>query len=808
MTKLSTVAPKLIARLPQLLTELAQNWQFLQQGWSTEIFQQFNQHLTVINTQADLEQLAGLAQACRNLLTILRPLQQRHTPATHIERANINQQLTELIQVAESLITGSKTADPVIPLVQVSSLRYAHHKLVYLFDPDEARNHTLTQALNQRGYDVMVFTQLEGFNKALKQRVPAAILMDLPSPVQGKKFNGPQLILNLQKQRRQPVPIIFTSVRYDMAARLIAVRARGHAFFTHPLDVNALIDKLDQLTFNTVPPLQVLLVDDTGQGNCLLKPLRQMDMIVRTLTDPMRTITALQRLHPSLLLVNLHLVGVGALELVQVVRQQEHYSHIPIVFFSSHGEEAWPPVALHGIADDFVSLSASPAQIIATITNSLKNTEQRNYWLHTLYYRDQLTGLYNQQYLLKKLNEVEKAPDSKTPLAVIYINMYYHRNVDKIVNFAATEAVVLETARLLRGQLSQQDILIRLNDRVFVILSVHRTLEQIQHFANAVGTQLSQQITNLDEQRIHTKWSIGIGLFHEASPEPLSAFFDAEVACAEAHNYGSNHVHLHESVQVLQSDQMQQNQWEHVIRQGLETNQFYLAYQPIAKLHGDTQEYYDVLLRLYSAQGRREISAAEFMAAAEQAQLVAELDQWVIHQALQNLAKKHQNGQMLRFFVRLSQASLQQIGFLPLLQSWLSETNVPPVALVFDLSLEAASVSIQASRQFVQAVQALGCQVCLRDVNAQVDSLQLVKLLDVNFVKISAALVQYAQHNPTQLKAIETIVLQVHRLNKAVIAPFVEDADSLQLLWQYGVDYIIGHFIQTPGESLDFDFSM
>ncbi len=808
MAKPPTAAPKLLARLPKLMEELAHNWQFLQHGWSADIFQQFSQRLTVINTQAETEDIAILAQACRNLLTVLRPLQQRQTPATHTERTTINQQLTELMQVADSLSNGGKTLEPALPSVQVSSLRYAHHKLVYLFDPDKTRSHTLTQALNQRGYDVMVFALLDSFSKALKQRVPAAILMDLPPPMQGKKFSGPQLILNLQKQRRQPLPVIFSSVRHDMAARLIAVRARGHAFFTHPLDVNALSDKLDQLTLNTVPPLQVLLVDDTGQGDSLLKPLRQMDMVVKTLTDPIRTITALQRLHPSLLLVNLHLVGVGALELAQVVRQQEHYSHIPMVFFSNRGEEAWPPVALHGIADDFVSLSASPAQIIATITNSLKNTEQRNYWLNTLYYRDQLTGLYNQQYLLKKLNEAEKTPNSETPLAVIYINMYYHRNVDKLVNLAATEAVILETARLLRGQLTQKDTLIRLNDRVFVILSVHRTLKQIQSFAETVGVQLNQQVINLDEQRIHTKWSIGIGLVHEASPEPLAAFTDAEAACAEAHNYGSKHVHLHESVQALQSDQVQQSQWEHIIRQGLETNQFYLAYQPIAQLHGDAQEYYDVLLRLYSSQGRREISAAEFMAAAEQANLVADLDQWVIRQALQNLDEKYQSGQNLRFFVRLSQASLQQNGFLPLLQSWLSETTVPPAALVFDLSLEAASVSVQASRQFVQAVQALGCQVCLRDMDAQADNLQLIQLLDVDFVKISAALVQAAQHHPTQLKAIENIVLQAHRLNKAVIAPFVEDADSLQLLWQYGVDYIIGHFIQTPGESLDFDFSM
>jgi diguanylate cyclase (GGDEF)-like protein len=811
MTKPSVkmLETKFVKELPILVQKIEQHWQFLQQGWSNDILQQLMQRLNTLNTQAELAQFAHLAQASRALLALLRTLQQRTEPPRYTERFNITQQLIELKHIADSTPHGEHHSNEIsLPTVQVSPLRYAHHKLIYLFDPITQRCTELTQALNQRGYDVMIFNQLSLFSKALKQRVPAAILMDLPPPQKQQKFNGPQLILNIQKQRRNLLPVIFMSERTDMAARLIAVRARGHAFFNHPLDINALGDKLDQLTLNSQPTIHVLIVDDTGQGKVLNTPLRQLEMSVKTLTDPMRLIVALTKLQPALLLINLQLMGISALDLARAVRQQEHYSHLPIIFFSNRDAEDWQTIAPHGIVDDFIHLAMSPSKIIATLTNSLKHSEQRNHWLHTLYYRDQLTGLYNRHYLLKKLKEIDKVPHTDTPLAVIYINMYYYRGVDKLVSLAATETVILEIACLLREQLSQKDTLVRLSDRVFVIVSTHRSLEQIQNDAQAIGHQLNKQIIQLTEQRIHTKWSIGIGLYHETSVMPLSAFYDAETACAEAHDYGTNRVHLHESVQALQSEQVKQDYWVQIIHQGLENNQFYLAYQPIAALHGDAQEYYDVLLRLYSTQGQREIFAGEFMAAAEQANLMIKMDLWVLQQAIHNIAEKYSDGQVLCFFIRLSGQSIDNPELIQQIRTHLSIQSIPPTALIFDIGFEAASSSIQRTQAFIQAVHDLGCRVSLRDVDAQMDCLQLVQKLKVDFVKVAATLVQELQLYPAHLQAIETIVNHVHRLNKAVIVPFVEDAESLKLLWQYNVDYITGHFVQKPGDALDFDFSL
>jgi EAL domain-containing protein (putative c-di-GMP-specific phosphodiesterase class I) len=46
-----------------------------------------------------------------------------------------------------------------------------------------------------------------------------------------------------------------------------------------------------------------------------------------------------------------------------------------------------------------------------------------------------------------------------------------------------------------------------------------------------------------------------------------------------------------------------------------------------------------------------------------------------------------------------------------------------------------------------------------------------------------------------------------HSRGKLTIAEAVQDANSLAVLWQCGINYIQGYFLKEPDEKLDYDFS-
>lgn len=56
-------------------------------------------------------------------------------------------------------------------------------------------------------------------------------------------------------------------------------------------------------------------------------------------------------------------------------------------------------------------------------------------------------------------------------------------------------------------------------------------------------------------------------------------------------------------------------------------------------------------------------------------------------------------------------------------------------------------------------------------------------------------------------EALKTLLASLHAQAKLTIVPFVESASVLATLWQAGVNYIQGYYLQGPSQSMDYDFS-
>ena len=79
--------------------------------------------------------------------------------------------------------------------------------------------------------------------------------------------------------------------------------------------------------------------------------------------------------------------------------------------------------------------------------------------------------------------------------------------------------------------------------------------------------------------------------------------------------------------------------------------------------------------------------------------------------------------------------------------------------------------------------------------------------IPVDFVKIDGSLIEAVEGNPEQKEAVKTMVRELQNVGKLTIVPMVESAALLSTLWQAGVNYIQGHYLQEPSTSMDYDFS-
>lgn len=795
-----------IKQLPESIQQTESDWQLLVESWQPNVLQRIQTTVHKLAGSAGSFGLQDLSQAAIPLDASLRTIQQRGVAPDEDELPEIDKQMQDFLTTAKASYANNSQAQPPAPLAdaQQEVEVEANGRLLYLVDDDKTYALDLALHLKKAGYSVKVFHDAEQLADIIKKHPPAALVMDIM--LKENDLAGPQITYQIQKDRAAPLPVVFISARRDMIARLAAVRANGDGYFEKPFPPETLISKLNQLTRpQEQHRYRILIVDDSNiYADKYAKLLQHAGMSVRILAHPMRFMEALEKFPPELILINAQLESISGLEMAMVIRQQDKFAQLPLVFFAQEFNQSLRRAAIRGYGDDFINNEASNEQIIATITNRLKNAEKLQH-NHTSVEqkqdnnRDRVTGLYHRNYLLLQLELLNKQSNFSHPLTCVYINLDNYRGIDKIMGPMATDRVLQETSQFLRKQVSNPHLLARFSESVFVIIYINQPLEEIKRSADLIRKTLETRITEVDGHHLASTCSIGISV-HKNNNDVTQILKNADDACSEAHNSGGNQVVLHDSAQTTQLDHQRKVYWQSTIRYALDNEGFYFAFQPITNLHGEAVSFYDVLLRMKGKNAKESIKPNEFLPFAEQSRLILEIDRWVIKHVIKQLEKKHQSGEDAAFFVRLSKQSLDNEDLLRWISKQLIAVNIPNHALIFDIPLDMATENLRSLQQFTQHIKNLGCRFALRDLTSNPGALQLIRLLPVDFIKIQGALVQSLSNSSADLEAISTIVSHAHSLNKVVIAPCVEDAKSLNTLWHHEVDYIEGYFVELPEE--------
>jgi EAL domain-containing protein (putative c-di-GMP-specific phosphodiesterase class I) len=231
-----------------------------------------------------------------------------------------------------------------------------------------------------------------------------------------------------------------------------------------------------------------------------------------------------------------------------------------------------------------------------------------------------------------------------------------------------------------------------------------------------------------------------------------------------------------------------------------------LAYQPIVNLHGDAAEYFEVLLRLVGRNGEL-IHAGEFMPAAEQLDLLSAIDRWVIRQSVQSLAALHREGRQASFFVNLCPSSIKDPELLSLLQKQISASRLKPEFMVLEADEPAIMDSPAEAAMFMQAVRRVGCRFAIDNFGNNLGSLNRLRDMPVDFLKIAGSLIRNLSTDVLTRTSLKAIIDLARAMNKQTIAKFVEHADDLGLLWNLGLDYVQGNYLQQADAHTDYAFS-
>ena len=421
--------------------------------------------------------------------------------------------------------------------------------------------------------------------------------------------------------------------------------------------------------------------------------------------------------------------------------------------------------------------------------------------------QDPVTGLFNRQYFMGELDlAVEHASSGSGGSAMLFVLLDNFKLVKESVGLTGSDMVVSATAKIIQDEVGNSGLAARFGDSTFTVLTSDPDAQTAKDLAERVRHAIEQHIFDVDGRSLAVTSSIGISIIGDGAPTPREVLARADLACEVARSSGGNQIHVHNPVTDERRSQNRDEQWSRLIHKALQDNLFHLVYQPIVSLQGEASEKYEVLLRMKNEEGE-EVLPGQFLPVAEQTGQMAVIDRWVIVNALSVLADRRQKGSDTVFFIKLSGSTLAD----PELPLWINEQlkalHLPADSVVFEIAEADAAQNLKHAKAFVTAISALRCKTSLEHFGSSPNSFQLLKHVDVDFLKIDGAFSHNLMSDRNNQAMIKSIIEMARSMDKQCIAESVEDAGSLSVLFQYGVNYIQGYFLQEPHEELDYDFS-
>jgi EAL domain-containing protein (putative c-di-GMP-specific phosphodiesterase class I) len=232
-------------------------------------------------------------------------------------------------------------------------------------------------------------------------------------------------------------------------------------------------------------------------------------------------------------------------------------------------------------------------------------------------------------------------------------------------------------------------------------------------------------------------------------------------------------------------------------QKALSNDWFKLYLQPIINVADNKVSHYEVLLRLIDDTGEMH-SPANFVPAAESTGLIHKLDYWVVENALTLLANMPLELSTVSFSINLSGDGLQTPAILELIKNKLAYHSLNPSRIMFELTETAAVKNVQKTRETISKLRALGCRFAIDDFGTGFSSFNYIKNYPVDYIKIDGMFICNLLNEPADQILVKSMVDVAHNLGKKVIAEYVENQETVDLLRSYGVDYVQGYHLGKP----------
>ena len=250
----------------------------------------------------------------------------------------------------------------------------------------------------------------------------------------------------------------------------------------------------------------------------------------------------------------------------------------------------------------------------------------------------------------------------------------------------------------------------------------------------------------------------------------------------------------------MNAERFSQIELEQEMREALAQQAFLAFYQPCVDLVTGEIVAVEALAR-WQHNRRGLLNPHDFLALANQAGLVAEIDAQVQQSALQQAAAWRDAGFDLLLSINCSSVQIESADFLPKIESMCAAAGYPLERLQLEITEQTLVRQVELAAANVQSLRAKGVRVAIDDFGMGYSSLTYLRQFPVDVLKIDRTFIQDIQtlaQARVGVSLADAIIAMAKSLRLALIAEGVEYSAQISYLRQQACDMAQGYLFSEP----------
>ncbi len=466
------------------------------------------------------------------------------------------------------------------------------------------------------------------------------------------------------------------------------------------------------------------------------------------------------------------------------------------------------PIRDIALGDMDVNFKPAVHREISDVVDALQTTvaalSDRDARLRELANHDSLTGLFNRRRFVEALkHESVKVMRKGHESALLFIDLDQFKYINDACGHPAGDRLICKVADELRRCVTEHDVVARFGGDEFVVLVQQVDQDASEETAERILTSMRRMAHVEDGRVFYAHCSIGVTVISNDNLYHDDLIQQADLACREAKLAGRNRYSVFDAREIADEAKSADVGWVNSLREALDEDRFELRFQPINRVDTGETAHHEVLIRLMSESGDA-IAPDAFLPSAARFGLMSEIDCWVIRNAAKAYQRFAATSPGLRLAINLSAHAFENDNLTSFVRDTFRDHSVPPNKIIFEIT-ESLAIRrpLHVDRQ-INTLRELGVAFALDDFGTGYSSFGYLQQLKFDYLKIDGTFVRDLPKNAVDQKMIRLIAEVGQEAGMLTVAEYVQDAETLTLLAELGVDMAQGHFVGEAAEAPEY----